>query len=863
MNIRWMNRKQRNPRWKRLTCKLNIMSTVLNKYNFNIYLIPYRLFGTEDVDLRTMQPGMPSMSNLNPPPPPMISVNQSAANDIGDWSKMKTDIPTKPSGPSKNSLEAVRARLAAATKRSASSNLNKPTNKGDVDLRQRIDLLNDDSQDGEAKLKMIMMQAHEQVENENLNKEQIQSLVQQMIQITNENNVRENFKRNSFIPPGRISDDEVFSSNSENEELKQSHRIESRKRRRLSISKSSSDSVNKNDSSAKASDSKPNKERRPRKSKWSAAPTTHPSMIPSLMSANPPFPIQLPAMPLNPNVWQQNQLPFVPAAPMHPIGIVTPQINHSNGPTTAIPFIMPQNQIIPSPQIVMAQHGHCKSAIGTKERTINIDNVPREIRFYDEIAIAFMDEHGREPKEIGFQAGERRICVDNIDSITLAFNDDYKTFIIDGKTYRIRFGSPTRELYIDNEWFECYFGEPPVGIYLNNKLRVFKIDGPAPQVRIGTLRTDLVVGRVDMYIDSVTKVSLFLDAQLQTFTIKGQIHTIQFADYFLTAIIDTIPFAVKYGEMPTKFQLSNSEHYIRFSVLPNNIIPGKVFVRNMIRTNMHPNLEAPPLLSEQIRAHSPTQEYLPAARNLGISESQNSDVLEASTSITTDISTAPANNLANLNINELFQKLLASGIIHKTNETTEVKEKEKATPVLLSNPETLKKRQSAIVHTIYSGMQCSSCGVRFPPEQTMKYSQHLDWHYRQNRRDRDSARSAHSRKWYYDVSDWIQYEEIENLEEREKNWFETQQTEQDSTNEESNQRTNSPLPSCVAGQDGDNKICDMCHDQFETFFHEETEEWHLRNAIRVDGRVYHPICFQDYKVRQAVYGFLFRTYIYV
>lgn len=66
----------------------------------------------------------------------------------------------------------------------------------------------------------------------------------------------------------------------------------------------------------------------------------------------------------------------------------------------------------------------------------------------------------------------------------------------------------------------------------------------------------------------------------------------------------------------------------------------------------------------------------------------------------------------------------------------------------------------------YSGIQCSSCGVRFPPEQTMKYSQHLDWHFRQNRRDKDSARMAQSRKWYYDISDWIQFEEIEDLEDR-------------------------------------------------------------------------------------------------
>jgi hypothetical protein len=78
----------------------------------------------------------------------------------------------------------------------------------------------------------------------------------------------------------------------------------------------------------------------------------------------------------------------------------------------------------------------------------------------------------------------------------------------------------------------------------------------------------------------------------------------------------------------------------------------------------------------------------------------------------------------------------------------------------------ISRRQPGVVALLYSGIQCSSCGVRFPPEQTMKYSQHLDWHFRQNRRDRDNTRKAQSRKWYYDVSDWIQFEEIEDLEER-------------------------------------------------------------------------------------------------
>jgi pre-mRNA cleavage complex 2 protein Pcf11 len=150
-------------------------------------------------------------------------------------------------------------------------------------------------------------------------------------------------------------------------------------------------------------------------------------------------------------------------------------------------------------------------------------------------------------------------------------------------------------------------------------------------------------------------------------------------------------------------------------------------------------------------------------------------------------------------------------------------------------------------------MQCSSCGLRFPPEQTIKYSQHLDWHFRQNRRDRDSQRRAHSRKWYYDTADWIRYEEIEDLEEREKNFFETQQIEGmeqggDDSNHARLGADSAAVPSCPAGPDDLTRCCDMCHDPFEHFYNEETEEWHLRLALKVDDKFYHPICYEDYKV---------------
>lgn len=76
---------------------------------------------------------------------------------------------------------------------------------------------------------------------------------------------------------------------------------------------------------------------------------------------------------------------------------------------------------------------------------------------------------------------------------------------------------------------------------------------------------------------------------------------------------------------------------------------------------------------------------------------------------------------------------------------------------------------------LYSGIQCGSCGLRFPAEQTLKYSQHLDWHFRLNRKGKDGARTIHSRKWYYGKDNWIKFQEMEDNSDRGKYLFKNKQ----------------------------------------------------------------------------------------
>lgn len=42
------------------------------------------------------------------------------------------------------------------------------------------------------------------------------------------------------------------------------------------------------------------------------------------------------------------------------------------------------------------------------------------------------------------------------------------------------------------------------------------------------------------------------------------------------------------------------------------------------------------------------------------------------------------------------------------------------------------------------------------------------------------------------------------------------------------------------------QLCDICHEPFEQYWDEDLEEWHLRDAIRVNNKTYHPICYEDY-----------------
>ncbi|XP_030375696.1 uncharacterized protein LOC115624980 isoform X2 [Scaptodrosophila lebanonensis] len=827
------------------------------------------LFGSEDVDLRKEMPAADFKSGTNS----VILVEDDSMENWDNRMDAKQIISPQDKDPL---FDALRAKLAKTVHTN-----NKLSKEGQLtsDTTQRpqqfgVTKLNDDSQEAhEEKVRTILTQAREMYESSAINQEQYRDLLQKVLAI-NENSKLKGTNRcepasdemNYETRERNAARDAVLKKRIPKLKNSETQRNECSLRSEASIYDDPQRQIpDKEPGGQQKSNTKLESKRR-KPSKWGeqvdtvqrAAWLANNSHTPSVSGGNNKRSVgsfrgnvnnsnmrMLVATP-----WQQpfTGLPSMVTTTAPVVASVTSvELASFAGSASNIPPPpQPPSMIAlpPLPPALTKAINSLDNPMTDVVRSITIDGGTKEIRFYNQVAIIFMDKD--EPHEIGFQNGQRAICIDHNEPLPLSFNDEYKTFTLDGQLHRIRFGFPSRELYIDDHWYEIYFGGPPISLPIGNKLHVLKAEGPPPNVDIGKVRRDLVAGKINMIVDAHNIVPLFLDAKVQTFQLGTEPHQLQFTDSFLYVLLDGKLLKVDYGGLPKSFSLSGRKYFIRFGTLPVGVVAGKTHVQDMI----------------YIKTDAPVESHLlqPTIANM------DKHLIEKASSVQLPVS---------LNIDELFQKLISSGIIGTTTSSstsvsapavtiddsaqaakgTGSSEVSVATAtsgpikrVELNKPETIKKRQSGVVTALYLGMQCSSCGLRFPPEQTIKYSQHLDWHFRQNRRERDPTRKATSRKWYYDLTDWMQYEEIEDIDEREKNFMETPLLQTEVADELSNQRSmDSPMPSCAASADDVDRACDMCHEKFEQFYNEELEEWHLRAGIRVDGKIYHPLCYDDYK----------------
>jgi len=111
-----------------------------------------------------------------------------------------------------------------------------------------------------------------------------------------------------------------------------------------------------------------------------------------------------------------------------------------------------------------------------------------------------------------------------------------------------------------------------------------------------------------------------------------------------------------------------------------------------------------------------------------------------------------------------------------------------------------------------------------------KMDMHLDWHFVQNRKDKERTRKAMSRGWHPTKEEWVSAVEI------------TDKTaipfpfgdgaEQEEKKEE-----------VVSVQADENQTqCPKCGESFEQYYDPELDEWMYRDCVSVEGTIYHLKC---------------------
>lgn len=524
--------------------------------SFTKYFFFYSLFGNEDTDLRQL-PAPPSLSppptitlNDRPPTPPPPIISSSDTFEL-----TKKQLPLSP--PRKPNLDALRAKLASTMK-------SKDSLKSDIDLRLT-------PQNSPDKLnRIIISPADEQcIKAGKMTKAQETALVNKILaqiethklreaqrQESESNSVESERIGNTSLQP--ISDDEFESCYSDEE-----HEDTPKKSSNFSYKDNRVVSSNNQENYPKYQ--RPIDNRRPVFAWRGRRRPYDPHMRPNLrprQQIEPWVRGNGPWRPMGPNFNHPVKEDFAPAEIM----IIDDKDEDNAGFS---------NTNDGSHDILV----DCTSNQDS-HKTINIDGVPRDIKYYDDMAIIFLSWD--DPREISFQNGSRNIIFDDKDVYTLSFNEPYREININGSYHKVKFGAPTRELYIDGKWYECQFGGPSICIELNGKPTIVKIEKPPPQVKIGTMkRTDIVCGKINLIIDAKSIVPVFLDATTQKFNIDGQTNTLRFTNKLRTVLINEVSFKVEFGGLPKPVYIRNKKHFIRFSVLPRGVTPGYVKIKDM------------------------------------------------------------------------------------------------------------------------------------------------------------------------------------------------------------------------------------------------------------------------------------------
>ncbi|CAG8603750.1 418_t:CDS:10 [Ambispora leptoticha] len=298
-----------------------------------------------------------------------------------------------------------------------------------------------------------------------------------------------------------------------------------------------------------------------------------------------------------------------------------------------------------------------------------------------------------------------------------------------------------------------------------------------------------------------------------------------------------------YGNLPTTTTTADLNALLaQHGALQHNISTSATAASTSSSTNTPPTATSAPLYPSQ--PLNLTQSSLPhtasSSSSIGLQSSVNSLVSDPN---------ALVRNLMDFGL--LGSKAAGAGgvvggtpttppIVVTVTGSTLIKELGK---IQLTSSDIQKKRDGAIA-ILYDAypLQCKQCGFRYAKteEGKAKMDAHLDWHFRQNRRMKDKAKTAQSRNWFVTEEDWIYSRESEiNTIIQSAAYFEPAP----STSEE--EVMNESTVIVPLDWEKISKPCPICQEKFKKYYSDADDEWIFKNAVEIGGVIYHASCYAD------------------
>lgn len=151
-------------------------------------------------------------------------------------------------------------------------------------------------------------------------------------------------------------------------------------------------------------------------------------------------------------------------------------------------------------------------------------------------------------------------------------------------------------------------------------------------------------------------------------------------------------------------------------------------------------------------------------------------------------------------------------------------------------------------------LQCRQCANRYPAGAAGQRSldKHLDWHFKQGRRAKDSHARGLSRSWFERIYDWVRGGA--NDPSASANGGRDANAGKQGLSAQQEAELKAASEAWVAAPTDPslaNAPCPICKEKFQSEWSEDEEEWIWKNARKVEGAYYHGSCYYSAKALSA------------